>query len=347
VAPDNVKVPSSSSVAPTATGFFCTAVAKGSEIYIRFLRDPLFVLGVLAVIATFVVWLSRRTNWSPALPNPIRQRRDAGEIYRSGFRVYRSRLAVFIGIGLMAIPLGALAAIAQHLLFGVTGLTSLTDVAASDPVIGALAATLFGILATLISATLVYAACAEALDRIDAGEQPDTLTAYRGIVPALLPLALAILRMTIVAGVLVVTVIGIPVAVVYLIRKAVTLQSIVIEKRGSTSGLKRSGELVRGGELRVLAIAGLVNARVALLGPAIGVAMMFVTSASLGLINLVSSLVYVFVLPAVGIVIALLFFDLRIRKEGAQTSTDPARLGITPRPDTLGETGPSIAPQGA
>ena len=52
--------------------------------------------------------------------------------------------------------------------------------------------------------------------------------------------------------------------------------------------------------------------------------MMFVTPASLGLINLVSSLVYVFVLPAVGIVIALLFFDLRIRKEGIQTSSETA-----------------------
>ena len=48
--------------------------------------------------------------------------------------------------------------------------------------------------------------------------------------------------------------IGIPFAVVYLIRKAVTLQSIVIEERGGTSGLKRSGELVRGSELRVLAV---------------------------------------------------------------------------------------------
>ena len=38
--PDSVQVPASSSVAPTATGFFCTAVAKGSEIYIRFLRNP-------------------------------------------------------------------------------------------------------------------------------------------------------------------------------------------------------------------------------------------------------------------------------------------------------------------
>ena len=65
-----------------------------------------------------------------------------------------------------------------------------------------------------------------------------------------------------------------------------------------------------------------MNGTVALLGPIIGVAMMFVTSASLGLINLVSALVYVFVLPAAGIAIALLFYDLRIRKEGMETSPD-------------------------
>ena len=77
--------------------------------------------------------------------------------------------------------------------------------------------------------------------------------------------------------------IGIPFAIVYLIRKAITLQSIVIEERGGTSGLKRSGELVRGRELRVFAIAALVNGTVALLGPIIGVAMMFVTPCVPGL----------------------------------------------------------------
>jgi hypothetical protein len=343
----SIEVPASSSVAPTATGFFCTAVEKGSEIYIRFLRNPFVVLGILAAIAMFGVWLSRRTNWSPALPTPIRQRRDVGEIYRSGFRVYRSRWALFIGIGLMTIPLGALAAIAQNLLFGVTGLSALTDVAVEDPVIGGLAAALFGAFMTLIAATLVYAACAEALDRIDEGEKPDVLDAYRGIVPALLPLAWATLRMTIVAVLSIVTVIGIPVAVVYLIRKAVTLQSIVIEERTGSSGLKRSGELVRGSEPRVFAVAALVNGTVALLGPIIGVAMMFVTPASLGFINLVSSLVYVFVLPAAGIAIALLFFDLRIRKEGVQTSPATARVEPEQRPGVPGEAGAGPAPQGA
>jgi hypothetical protein len=344
---DSVQVPASDSVAPTATGFFCTAVAKGSEIYIRFLRNPFVVLGILVAIAMFAVWLSRRTNWSPALPAPIRQRRDVGEIYRSGFRVYRGRRALFIGIGLMAIPLGALAAIAQSLLFGVTGLSALTDVAVEDPVIGAFAAMLFGAFTTLIAAVLVYAACAEALDQIDDGGEPDVLDAYRGILPALLPMAWATLRMTIVAGVLAVTVIGIPIAVVYLIRKAVTLQSIVIEERGGTSGLRRSSELVHGSGPRVFAIGALVNGTVALLGPIIGVAMMFVTPASLAFINLVAALVYVFVLPAAGIAIALLFFDLRIRKEGVQTSTEAARLEPEQRPDSPGEAGTSPAPQGA
>ncbi len=343
---DNVQVPASSSVAPTATGFFCTAVAKGSGIYIRFLRNPFAVLGILVAIALFAVRLSRRTSWSPALAAPIRQQRDAGQIYRSGFRVYRSRPALFIGIGLMSIPLGALATIAQNLLFGVTGLSALTDVAVTDPVVGAFAAVLFGAFTTLIAAVLVYAACAEALERIDEGE-PDVLGAYRGILPALFPLAWATLRITIVASLLAVTVIGIPFAVVYLIRKTLTLQSIVIEERGATSGLRRSGELVRGSELRVFAIGALVNGTVALLGPIIGVVMMFVTPASLGFINFVSALVYVFVLPAAGIAIALLFFDLRIRKEGVQTSPVSAHGGPEQRPDTPDERGASPAPQGA
>ncbi len=254
--PDSVQVPASSTVAPTATGFFCTTVQKGSEIYIRFLRNPFAVLGILAAIVLLAVWLSRRTNWSPALPTPIRQRRDVGEIYRSGFRVYRRRLALFIGIGLMAIPLGALAAIAQNLLFGATGLSALTDVAAEDPVVGAFAAVLFGVFTTLIAATLVYAASAEALDRIDDGEQPDALDAYRGILPALIPLAWATLRMTIVTGLLLVTVIGIPFAIVYLIRKAA--HAAVDRDRGARSDLRPEAQRRTGARQRV---AGLRDRR--------------------------------------------------------------------------------------
>jgi hypothetical protein len=72
--------------------------------------------------------------------------------------------------------------------------------------------------------------------------------------------------------------------------------------------------------------------------------MMFVTSASLGFVNLVSALVYVFVLPAAGIAIALLFYDLRIDKEGERASPKAAHLKAARPP---GETTASTAPQGA
>ena len=138
--------------------------------------------------------------------------------------------------------------------------------------------------------------------------------------------------------------IGIPFAIVYLIRKTLTLQSIVIEERGGTSGLKRSRELVRGSEPRVFAVGALVNGTVAFLGPVIGVAMMFVTPASLALINSVAALVYVFVLPAAGITIALLFYDLRIRTEEAELGRASIDVdGARP----LDEPGAPLAPQGA
>ena len=90
-----------------------------------------------------------------------------------------------------------------------------------------------------------------------------------------------------------------------------------------------------------------MNGTVALLGPMIGVALMFVTSASLGLINLVAALVYVFVLPAAGIAIALLFYDLRIRREAEHASPASVPRLATVRPDTPEGTGPSTAPQNA
>ena len=120
-----------------------------------------------------------------------------------------------------------------------------------------------------------------------------------------------------------------------------TLQSIVIEERHGTAGLRRSGDLVRGHGIRVLAIGALVNVTVALLGPIVGVALMFITPASLSLINLVASLVYVFVMPAAGIILALLFFDLRIARDGEQTVTEQESSATTrSEPEPLGPTDP-------
>ena len=67
---------------------------------------------------------------------------------------------------------------------------------------------------------------------------------------------------------------------------------------------------------RVFAITALVNVTAYLLGPIVGILFLFLTPSSLGVVNLISSIVYVFVMPYAGIALALLFYDLRRRKAG-------------------------------
>jgi hypothetical protein len=325
----STEVPTGSTLGLSATSFFCGAVAKGSQLYLEFLRTPWFVLGALAAVCLLGVWLSRRTVWSPHEPDPIDTPRTGGQIYRAGFRLYRRYWRLFVGIGLLFVPLAAVAILLQQLLIHLTGAGTFLDTAASDPIVSGVSALLFGELSSIIAAIVVVAAVAHALDRIGHGSRPDALEAFRGIVPRLWSLGWAWLRVILVAGLLTLTIVGIPIAVVYLVRKVVLTQACVLEDLDATQSLRRSSDLVGGHGPRVLAIGALVNVTAALLGPIAGVAVLFLTSGSLAVINLISSLVYAVVVPYAGIAITLLFYDLRCRQAGEQ----PAAALVSPRRD--------------
>lgn len=307
------EVPLTKTMGTSATSFFCGAVAGGSRLYLRFLRTPWFVLGMLAAIGLLAVWLSRRTRWRPAPALPVDRVRSGGEILNAARAIYRSYLPLFLGIGLIFVPVSALAAIVQQAFFSLTGLGTFVDVAEGDKLVAAAVALLFGQLSTAVGAVMVTAAAAEAIARIDAGERPDALRAYRGVGPRVGSLAWAWARVIVIAGLLTVTVVGIPFAIVYLVRKALLTQACVIEEHGAAAALRRSTALVRGRMVRVLAITAFVNVTAFVLGPIVGVLVLFLASGSLAVINMVSSLVYVVVMPYVGITLALLFYDLRGR----------------------------------
>ena len=304
-------------------------MAKGSSIYLRFLRTPWLVLGILAAIALLGVWLSRRTRWSPHEPLPIDQIRSGGQIYRAAWRLYRRYAPLFLGIGVIFIPLSVVAAIVQGIVFKYTGLGTLVDEASADPIVAGAIALLFGELSTIVATVLVTGAAAEALDRIDGGDRADAVTAYRGIAPNLVSLGWAWLRIIVVSSVLTLTIVGIPIAIFYLVRKAVTTQACVIEELGASASLRRSSEVVKRHELRVFAITALVNVTAFLLGPIVGVLFLFLTSSSLAVIDIISSLVYAVVMPYAGIAIALLFYDLRRRHQEAPAVSPTAIVAPT------------------
>jgi hypothetical protein len=172
----------------------------------------------------------------------------------------------------------------------------------------------------------VTGAVADALNRIEQGDHPDALDAYKGALPRADSLGWAWLRVIVVAGLLVLTIVGIPIAIVYLVRKAVITQACVIEDLDASAALRRSSELVRRHGLRVLAITALVNVTAYLLGPIVGIVVLFLTPSSLAVVNAISSLVYVFVMPYAGIALTLLFYDLRRRKSVLQPAAIPVAV---------------------
>jgi hypothetical protein len=323
----STKVPSGSTLGISATSFFCGAVAAGSQLYLEFLRTPWFVLGALAAVTLLGAWLSRRTAWSPHDPFPIDRARSAGQIYRAAFKLYRRYRLLFVGIGLIFVPLSVVGVVLQQILIHTTGVGTFLDEAESDPIVTGVCALLFGQISAIFASIAVTAAVARALGRIHQGDRPDALDAFRGIFPRLGSLCWGWFRVILIAGLLTVTIVGIPLAVVYLVRKAVLSQACVLEDLRATPALRRSSELVAGHGPRVLVIGALVNVTAALLGPIVGVAVLFVASGSLALINLISSLVYAFVVPYAAIAMTLLFYDLRRRQAGEH----PAAVQVSPR----------------
>jgi hypothetical protein len=317
-------VPLESTFGPSTTDFFCGAVEAGSKIYLRFLRTPWSVLAFFGLLALLVAWLTRRTRWSPLLDEPLDQARTGGQIYRTARLIYSRHLRMFLGIGLAFIPLGIAGALIQKAFFDLTGVGTFVAEARSDSIVTGIVALVFGQLSTIAGSILVTAVVALALSHADEGERPNALRAYRAVLPHLGSLAWAWARVIVVSLLLTITVIGIPVAVVYLVRKAVLTQACVLEHLSATHALRRSSRLVGRSVPRVLAITSLVNVSAYLAGPIVGLLFLFLTKSSLAFVNTISSLVYVVVMPYAGVAIALLFFDLRCREAGEEPVLSPS-----------------------
>lgn len=305
-----LSVPGGTSLGPSATGFFCGVVATGSRLYLRTLTSPLLVAGVMLALAAVGVALVRRTRWSPGSPAPIDRRRAGGEMFVSAWRIHAAHRRRFLALGAVFVPLGVLAAGVQELLFAHTPFADPRGVEGGDRFVSGAAALLVGSgLTALIPGVLVAAAVAMSVDGLAHGRSGALdLGDLRG---RLLPLAGATLVILVVVALLATTVVGIVIAAGFLVWQALTTQACVIEHRSAGSALRRSRELVRRQSGRVLAITAAATGIGLATGPIVGLAVLFASSASLGAIDIVSSVVYAVVMPYVSIVLVLLFFDLR------------------------------------
>jgi hypothetical protein len=156
-----------------------------------------------------------------------------------------------------------------------------------------------------------------------------------------------VIREVLIVLVLLLTVVGIPVAAYLLVRWAFVSQACVIEKLSARPALQRSAELVRSRWWRTFGVTATVNVLAALSGPVVGLVALFtVTSASLDVINLIGSIVYVFTIPLAAVAVTLLYFDLAERDQSPSPASPTTRRRFR-RPWAAGTADPTPQVEGS
>jgi hypothetical protein len=320
-------VPTGGLLGTGATDFFCKAVARGSVGLTRFLRDPIPVLIVLAVVLGLLIFAAVKATWTPVAPLHVGRRRAWGQVLSSAGRMYVGRALLFLGIGLLLIPIVLVITVLQGLL--------IAGADASGEAAGALVlvAVLIGTTLTLLGLALVQAATVCALVRVDEDGEVNPVEAYklaltraRALLGASGVLAAAWITLT-------ATVIGIPLAVWLGVRWALAAQVVEVEGRRAIDALRRSGELVRGRWLRVASLVGIGTAVAIAAGPLLGALLILLTDAPLALLNVVAGIVYALTMPFVALVTAYVYFDARTRHEfepADEPDELPAEIEIRP-----------------
>ncbi len=316
---DAYAVPAGASFGPTATGFFCGAVAAGSNVLTSFVADPTPVLVVLAGLIALVLWLASRTRWSETAPFRVRRRRPWGSLITTSFRLYWSRPRLFLGLGVLFIPLGILITVVQYLIFRVGSLAPLVDRAGSSNAFVATLALALGLFLTIFGLTVVQAATAVVVDELDAGREIGPMAAYRRVRGRWRPLVRSMLGATVTIGALELLVLGFVVGIWLSFRWSLLGQVVMLEDDPQPGVLRRSGRLVGPHWWRTASIGVLVTGLGLLLGPLVGLVLLFVTTASFDAINLISGLVYSVTLPFVAITTTYLYHDLAVRESLRET----------------------------
>ena len=314
-------VPAVGSFGSLATDFFCGAVATGSTLLTALVGNPSpFLIGLLAILG-IILWLASRTQWQPSAPLRLARRRSWGSIVTASRRMYFGHPRVFLEIGLLFFPLGLLITGLQYVLFRVAGLNGLVDSAGStNAVVGALAFAL-GIVFTVFGLAVIQSVTALAMVEIDGGRHVTAMRAYRKALPKLGALLGTVLLVAVALTIVSFTAIGTLLAVWLIVRWSLLGQVLILEDTSGVTGLHRSAQLVRENWWRAASMLLFITLIALLLGPLVGVLLLFISSASFNFINLVSGVIYAIVLPYAAIATTYLYFDLRIAND-QRTATE-------------------------
>jgi hypothetical protein len=327
-------VPGGSAFGPGATGFFCSGIAGGSRALVQLVDRPLEFSLVLAALVLLVVLALSRATWRPSAPLRLAHRRAWGQILAASARMYLERILLFVGIGLLLLPISLLITALQALILGATSVLGVQTGGEHDG-LAAFFVLAVGTALALLGLGFVQAATARALVEIDAGRPIRPLSSYRLALDSVAPLFGALVVAAVVVSLLASSIFLIPIAVWLAGRWALIVPAIELEGASAVGALRRSGRLVRRRWLKVASLIVLGGALALVVGPLVGVLLILATDAPFWLVNVIAGVVYAVTMPFVAVTTAYVYFDARIRDElAAELDPDqlPAEIELSGQP---------------
>jgi hypothetical protein len=317
-------VPGGSLFGPGATGFFCGAVAHGSRSLVRLVANPVAFGLTLAGLVLLFLFLISRTTWRPAAPLRLAHRRSWGQILSASARMYSARALLFLGLGLLFVPISLFVALLQTLVLHATNVLGVQTGETSSGLLSFVVLAI-GTSLTLLALGLVLAATVRALVEIDEERTVGPLSAYRLAFDAVTPLFAALLVAALVVSMLASTLFLLPIAIWLAGRWALFVPALELEGVSGLGSLRRSGRLVRGRWLKVASLIVAGGGLVLVVGPLVGALLILGTSAPFWLVNVVAGALYAVMMPFVALMTAYVYFDARVRSELTREDA-PARL---------------------
>jgi len=326
-------VPAGGLLGTGATDFFCGAVEGGSDLLRRSVDDPLPTLIVLGAVLALLLYAIARTTWHPTGPLRVARRRTFGQTLAAAGRMYVSHLALFLGIGLVLLPISLLEALLQGL---VTHASNVAGIDAEGEGGGflVLLVVAIGTALTLLGLGLVQAASARAVAALDEGRRIGPVGAYREALARARPLAGAFAIAAVAVVLSGASVVLIPIAIWLAIRWALIVPTVTLEGLPALPALRRSGRLVRRQRLKVASLVVLATALALAAGPLVGALLILLTSLPFGLLNVVAGVVWAIALPFVALTTVYVYFDTLVR-ERLEPEVAPGELPAeiaTPKP---------------
>jgi hypothetical protein len=325
-------VPVGGALGTRTTDFFCGVMAGGSRLLWTAVDNPLPTIGGLFAALALVIFGLSRATWRPTAPLRLARRRAWGQILASSAHMYTSRLRLFIGIGVLALPISLVITVLQSF---VLSASSIVGVESEGGAAGTfvLLVVAIGTALTLLGLGLVQAATAWALIEIDNHRPVGPIRAYRMAFAKLRPLLTVLVIGAVAVSLLTTSVFLIPVAIWLAVRWALIVPVVALEHATPMAALRRSARLVRGDWLKVASLTVVSAAIAVVAGPLIGTALIVLTNLPLALLNVIAGIVYMLTMPFVALTTAYVYFDTRVGDELAPERGPgelPAQIELSP-----------------